>query len=196
MKIVAHVDPLVLERELIARVERAHPARECARTIVLVPNDRLARHVLARLAAARGAWLGLAVLHFGALSQRILREAGVRPPRVLSARLLDAVARRALADARDNRWAEFVGERPGALGRLRGALGDLREAGIAPAAVRDAASGEFDRALAEIYRSYDAALERGLARGWGDAAAVARAALPHCAAFGARCTAACTAHTS
>lgn len=187
MKIVAHADPVVLERELVARVTAAHPVKGVPRTLVVVPNKRLGRHVERRLAAERPGWLGVEVLHFGALAQRILREARVRPPRALSSLLLDAVAQRVLLRLEGNHWARFVGSRPGALGRIRASLNDLREAWIDPKQAGSEARSSSERALVAIYAGYWKALEDGAAGGWGDAASVAHTALRHTGKFARGC---------
>ena len=61
MNVVAHPDPVRLERELLARVDAEHP-RGPGRTLVVVPTRRLAEHVQCRLASVRPAWIGLEVL--------------------------------------------------------------------------------------------------------------------------------------
>ncbi len=189
MTVLVHPDPVVLERELLARVDAAHPRQSAARTLVVVPTARLARHVERRLAGVRPAWLGLEALHLNALAYRILDDAGKKPPRVVSSLLLDAVLERVLTEHGANSWARFVRTRPGALGRLRAALDDLREAWIDPADVASCSEGGAERALAEVYRGYSDALARGARNGWGDRAALGRAALEHAEGFGAGSTA-------
>jgi ATP-dependent helicase/nuclease subunit B len=186
LNVLAHVDPLVLERELLARVDAAHPRGTVAATLVLVPTERLVEHVLRRLATVRPAWLGLRVLSFPSLAGDVLERSSGGPPRVAHPLLLEALLRRLLDQRRTGSWCAFVRRRPGAAGRLLEALGDLREAGIEPAdltacAAADAATDD----LAELYARYHTALEAAAARGWTDAAGVARAARPHVAAFAA-----------
>lgn len=183
MKLLAHPDPFVLEGELLARVDAAHPARAVGRTLVVVPSAGLARHVQRRLAGIRRGWLGLEVLHLRELAHRVLERADEPAPRVLSDRLLDALLLRVLRARRDNAWSRFVASRPGAVGRLRGALSDLREAWIEPAAVAAGAGSDTESSLAEIYGGYCEALGELAGRGWGDDATLARAALDHAGEF-------------
>ena len=87
MRLLAHPDPLTLERELLSRVDSLHPRDGTGRTLVLVPSARLATHLLRRFAGRRPAWLGLEVLHFRALARRIVEAGGGAPVRVASPRL-------------------------------------------------------------------------------------------------------------
>lgn len=185
MVVLTHLDPHVLERELLLRVDRAHPAAAQQRTLVLVPTGRLQDHVGRRLAERRPAWLGLEVATPSGVARRILAGVARDAEPSLSPRLLDAFVRRILRARPENAWAEFLERRPGTLPRLRTALNDLREAGVSPAEVTAAARGsDHDRALAEIYEAYVAALESPRAGRRTDEAGVIRAALPHAAQHG------------
>ncbi|HKQ61211.1 MAG TPA: PD-(D/E)XK nuclease family protein [Candidatus Polarisedimenticolaceae bacterium] len=182
MKILAHPDPLVLERELVDRVAAARPGPGSARVLVVVPTARLADHVERRLAAARRAWLGVEVRHFRSLVWQILDEAGVTAPQLLSARLLEACLGR-LVEGIDDPLGRFVRRRPGTVRSLLASFGELREAGVAPADLEAVATAGPDRALAALYGRYAAELERLASRGWVDDAGLVRAALPRARAY-------------
>ena len=187
MRVVALVDPVALEDELLERVRRAHAGGQATGTLVLVPTARLAEHVLRRLGEARPAWLGLEVLHFRALGLRVLERETGSTRTIASPLVLEAIVRRLLEQHPRNAWSGVVRRRPGALRRLVGALADLREAGIDPKAVAEYGAGdERDRGLAELFAAYHEALERRSDSGWTDDAGLMRAARPHAAAFGRR----------
>src|SRR5262245_281309 len=84
MRVVAHIDPIVLERELVARIGVEHPRDGSSRTLVLVPTTRLADHVKRRLLAARPAWIGLEVLSPRALARTVLDRTVATPLEVVS----------------------------------------------------------------------------------------------------------------
>ncbi len=178
MKLVTHLDPTVLEKELLERVDGAHPKQDPGTTLVIVPTARLARHVRRRLTGKRRAWLGVEVLDFRSLAFRILESGSGKVPQVASPRLLEALLKQVASGSGRNAWTKFVKRRPGALGRLRGALNDLREAGIDPDTLAEHASGHRDGDLAELFRLYTAALERCARAGWVDDAGLISAALP------------------
>lgn len=183
MKVLAHVDPVVLERELLARVDAAHAADGRSRTLVLVPTGRLVEHLHRRLGDVRPAWLGLRVQHFRGLAREILERAG-SSLHVADPLLLEALVSRLLRERPQNPWAEQVGKRPGTLGRLISTLSELREAGIDPSLLeREGAEPPRGRGLGELYAAYAEALDRCVGAGWTDDAGLARAALPHAGAF-------------
>jgi ATP-dependent helicase/nuclease subunit B len=126
------------------------------------------------------------VLHHAALVRRVLDGvpgAVVHPasPAVLAV-LLEAV----LAAIPRNPWAAFVAERPAALPGLLRALTDLREARLPPARVTAILGDGPDRALAQVYAGYVAALEERREAGLIDRAGQVERALPHVAAHAAR----------
>ncbi len=178
MKLVTHLDPTILETELLERVDRAHPKQAFGATLVIVPTARLARHVRRRLTEMRGAWLGVEVLDFRSLAFRILESGSGRVPQVASPRLLEALLKQVASGTSRNAWTAFVRRRPGTLGRLRGALNDLREAGIDADTLAENASARRDVDLADLYRLYTAALDRCAKAGWVDDAGLISAALP------------------
>ena len=188
MKVLAHLDPHVLERALLDRAAAALSAERYGRVVVLVPTTRLAEHVQRR-AAARRAWLGLDVLHFRALLRRILQAAGAEEPRLLSPLLFQAMVRRLLAEQPHAPWARFAGARPGAVPRVTAALGELREAGVDPAVVSECAGTDRERDLARLYGRLSAELDRIAREGTVDEAGLVAAALPHAPAFARRTTA-------
>lgn len=187
MRVLAHLDPTVLERELLSQVSRAGRAREPHRILVVVPTTRLADHVQRRLTQASAAWLGVEVLHFRALAQRIVEQHGERGTRVASPRVLEALLERVLRDLPDNEWSRFVERRPGAAGRLMRSLNELREAGIAPpsldACCADHAGMQW---LTEIYRSYGERLQRAEKDCWTDEAGLVFQAVAHACRFASR----------
>jgi hypothetical protein len=190
VKVLTHADSVILERELLARVDAAHPRGTLARTLILAPTSRLVAHVQRRLAERRPAWLGLEVLTFPALARRVLEERGGRGPQVVSSRLLEALLGRLLDARPGNAWSRLARERPGTTKRLRAALNDLREAGLDPAELApDCAAEPRGADLVEIYRDYHLALERRGSEGWTDEAGLIRAALPGAATFGRGCRA-------
>jgi superfamily I DNA/RNA helicase/RecB family exonuclease len=180
VKVYSHPDPWVLERELVRRVESAHPRDGRGSTLILVPTSRLAAHVERRLAATggRGAWLGLHVRTFHGVARRILEASRVALPCVASERLRRTLVRRLLDAQPENPWSIFVRARPGAASRVSGALVDLREAGITPDELRATAGDEpGPAALAELYEAYARALDEGIASGFTDETGLVRAAL-------------------
>ena len=112
MKVLAHLDPVVLERTLLDELAEFPPS---SAAVVIVPTRRLAGHLEQRLLERRPAWLGLDVLHFRALALRILAEAGIPAPRILSPSLTEAILRGVLRRHPQNGWSRYVRERPGAL---------------------------------------------------------------------------------
>ncbi len=182
MQVLAHIDPWVLERELLARVDAAHPTGDVVRTLVLVPSIRLAEQVQRRLARARPAWLGLEVLPFPGLARRILAETPGPAPYAASPLLRDALLRRLLRERPANLWSRYVERRPGTARPLLEALKDLREAGVEPADLSACAAGDPRAlALAEIFAPYHEALGGPT---WTDEAGLARAARVQAARFG------------
>jgi ATP-dependent helicase/nuclease subunit B len=189
VQIVAHVDPLVLERELLSRVDAVHPRHGVARTLVLVPTNRLAEHVQRKLTDVRPAWLGLDVLPFRGLGREVLEQATGATLHVASPLLLEALLRRLLRERPRNRWARFVDRRPGAARHLLTTLQELREAGIEPADLAACTDDPRESDLAGLYALYHAALAERASTGWTDDAGLARAARPHAADFAKHSTA-------
>jgi ATP-dependent helicase/nuclease subunit B len=184
VRVVVHVDPVVLERELLSRVDAVHPRSGLARTLVLVPTNRLAEHVQRRLAGRRSAWLGLEVLSFRGFGREVLERATGRTLQVASPLLLESMLAGLLRERPSNGWSTFVRRRPGAAGRLLETLRDLREAGVEPADLAACAENDRGRDLTHLYADYHGMLEARSAEGWSDEAGLARAARPHVARFG------------
>lgn len=184
MKVLAHIDPVVLERELLSRVDSIHPRDRVARTLVLVPTNRLAEHVQRKLAPTRPGWLGLQVLAFRSLGREVLEQIAGRALHVASPLLLEALLSQQLRRCPRNRWTAFIGRRPGAAASVLQTFRELREAGIEPSDLEACAADPRTRDLAELFGLYDAALGERAACGWTDDAGLARAALPHAARFG------------
>jgi ATP-dependent helicase/nuclease subunit B len=184
VRILAHIDPVELERELLSRVDGAHPRGRVARTLVLVPTNRLAEHVQRKLAEIRPAWLGVRVWPFRSLGREILEQVSGKTLHVASPLLLEALLVRLMRERPRNQWSAFVNRRPGAAGPLLQALRDLREAGIDPAEVQACAGDERTRDLGELYALFRTALDERISAGWTDDAGLARAALPHAPRFG------------
>ena len=184
MRILSHPDPTVLEQALFSVLRADHPRDPSARSLILVPTARLVSHLQHRLATdgGRSAWIGVEIFTIHALAREILARTGSPPLRVLSTRLREAVVRRVLRRAPDNRWSRFSEQRPGATRRLAGALNDLREAAIDPGDLRDVARGTpRDEALADLYASYVARLDETQEDGWIDEAGLVLAAAGHAA---------------
>lgn len=186
MRVLTHLDPLVLERAVLERVERARATDRPAHVLVVVPTRRLADHVQRRLARESAAWLGVEILHFNVLARRILELPGSRAVRLLSSRLQRALLQQQLPRMAGNPWALFVGSRPGGARGLLRSLRDLREAGIPVKAVEAAAENDSERGLAEVYGKYVAALRRLEKRGLVDDAGWVEAALPGAPRYAAR----------
>ncbi|MHC4831522.1 MAG: PD-(D/E)XK nuclease family protein, partial [Planctomycetota bacterium] len=187
MKILAHLDPVVLESVLLDELVESRSQKEPTAALVIVPTHRLAGHLEQRLLERQPAWLGLEVLHFRALAQRILEEAGEPGLRLLSPRLIEALLRRVLRRQPENRWSAFVKERPGALGPLGVSLNDLREAGLSPDDVTSGVGEDAPgRDLAGLFAAMHEEFDRVRQANWVDDAGLMRAAIPHAAAFAAR----------
>jgi ATP-dependent helicase/DNAse subunit B len=187
--VLAHLDPEVLERELLQRLSAEQQHEATGRLLVIVPTVRLAEHLQRRLAETRSAWLGVEIAHFRSLAHRMLAATPLPPIRLLSKRLLDRLTRRVLDDLGANRWAGFVGRRPGAIRTVMTALQDLRDAAIEPEVLEACCHTDTERDLARIYRGYVSALQERFEAGWVDDAGMIRAALPlapaHARRFGA-----------
>jgi len=187
MKVLAHLDPVVLERTLLDELVESRVQGEPTSVLVVVPTRRLAGHVERRLIERCPAWLGVNVLPFKALALQILSEAGVPTPRVLSPALIEAILRRVLRRHPDNRWSRYVRERPGALSGLSSSLRDLREAQVLPGRLPGGTpEKESGGDLAPLYRGLCEELERLRAELWTDDAGLIEAALPHAEDFAAR----------
>jgi ATP-dependent helicase/DNAse subunit B len=176
--VLAHLDPAVLERELLQRLSAEQQKEQATRLLVVVPTVRLAEHLQRRLAETRAAWLGVEIAHFRSLAHRMLASAPLPPIRLLSNRLLERLTRRVLDELGANRWADFVGRRPGAIRTVMTALQDLRDAAIEPAVLEACCHTDAERDLARIYREYVAVLQERFEAGWVDDAGMIRAALP------------------
>jgi ATP-dependent helicase/nuclease subunit B len=190
VKVIAHPDPFVLERELLTSLATARDSDPLAPLLVLVPTRRLADHVQRRLGEERSAWINLEVLHFNGAALRILEAAGEEPPQLLSPRLQEAVLQTALQarELSNNRWSRFVELRPGALRALQSTITDLREAGIPPDALAEEAAGRRgEPGLAEIYSRYVHEMELlEQKKNLGDHTSRVGRAIIHAAAFGGR----------
>jgi ATP-dependent helicase/nuclease subunit B len=187
VQVLVHPDPFVLERELVDRVAAAQEEDRRCPVLVLVPTVRLAGHVQRRLARARGALLGVEVLHYQALVHRLLEiGAAESPVRLLPPRLLLARLETVLAAQPRNEISRFADRRPGALGSLMGTLRDLRKAGIDPETAARVLEDPRDGPLLEIYRGYHADLKSLEPDRWVDEAGLVVHALPHAPRFARR----------
>ncbi|MCH7780571.1 MAG: hypothetical protein IH848_06970, partial [Acidobacteria bacterium] len=183
MKVLAHLDPVVLERTLLDELAEFPPS---SAAVVIVPTRRLAGHLEQRLLERRPAWLGLDVLHFHSLALRILAETGIPAPRTLSPSLIEAILRGVLRRHPQNRWSRYVRERPGALSSLASSLRDLSEAGLSPDTIEQTRGDRDGQDLAPLYRGFREELDRLRTAGWVDDAGLIEAALPHAESFAAR----------
>ena len=187
MKVLAHLDPVVLERTLLDELVEFLPHGEQSAALVIVPTRRLAGHLEQRLLERRPAWLGLDVLHFNALALRILAETGIPAPRMLSPSLIEALLRGVLRRHPQNRWSRYVRERPGALSGLASSLRDLREARVSSDTLRERTrEDDGGRDLAPLYHGLCEELERLRGECWMDDAGLIEAALPHAERFAVR----------
>jgi len=190
VKVIAHPDPFVLERELLTSLAATRDSDPLAPLLVLVPTRRLADHVQRRLGEERSAWLNLEILNLTGAALRILEAAGGAAPRQLSLRLQETVLQKALQarELQNSRWNRFVELRPGALRTLQNSITDLREAGISPGALAKM-TGKLpgEAGLADIYARYVRELEL-LARKENicDRAGLLERAVPLAATFGGR----------
>ena len=184
MKVLAHLDPVVLEHTLLDEVDGSHPRDGPSAALVIVPTRRLAGHVEQRLLERRPAWLGLEVLHFNALAAEILADAGQPAPRVLSSSLIEAILRGVLRRHASNRWSRYVRERPGALAGLVSAVRDLREARVSPEKLAEQTREDgAEPDLAPLYRGLCEEFDRLRRERWVDEAGLIEAALPHAEGF-------------
>lgn len=159
MKVLSHPDPLVVEAELLDRVEAVQGASATARVLVLVPGARLADHLRRRLVLRRPACLGVEVEHYRGLIRRALARCDGPLPRLASANLVREWVRDVLKGLATNPLARYVRSRPGAVGALAASLEDLRDAGLTPREVQDGATEGFERAMAELYAAWCRRLE-------------------------------------
>ena len=182
MHVFSQLDSIALERELLDRIDAAHPRGTPGRTLVLVPTTRLAAHLQRRLAERRPAWLGLRVMDFSGLTREILRLHSDAVPHVASDLLLEGLLDRLGTALPHNRWIEFTRKHSGALRSLHETLKDLREAGIEPRIVADCCG---DPELAEVFAAYDGMLETGGGSECTDRAGLVRLATGFAAEFAA-----------
>jgi len=188
LRVMAHPDPFVLERELLDRVASTQADDPLAPVLIVVPTRRLADHVQRKVAEDAGARLGVHVLTFHGLVRRILDDSDAPPLRTLSPLLSETILESALGRLRGNPWSEFIDRRPGALGGLLGTLGDLREAGVTPDEAQEVlVRGDAETAIAEIYRAWVSALESTSKSGLIDETGSVLAAIPRARAFLSRC---------
>jgi len=176
LQLFSQLDSIALERELLDRIDAAHPRDTPGRTLVLVPTTRLAAHLQRRLAERRPAWLGLRVLDFSGLTRQILAQQPGDTPHVASDLLLEALLGRLAETHPRNPWIAFTRKRPGALRTLHETLKDLREAGVEPRVVAECCP---EGGLAEIFEAYHNALEAAGPSGWTDRAGLVRRATGH-----------------
>ncbi len=177
MDVLAHPDPVALEAELIALVRRAKERDPLAAVLVVVPTRALVAHVQRRLAEALGALLAVEVHHYRSLAWRIFEAAGESAPRPLPSPVREAIVEDLLEETAGEARTRFFHERPGARGRLGHALDELREAGVEPGELIEAAGEHPDDAwLAGLYGAYVRHLERLEALGWCDEASLSRRA--------------------
>lgn len=139
MKVVAHLDPVVLEGELLRRIGEVQERNgKTAPVLVVVPTSRLRDHLQRRLAEKFGAVLGVEIVHFHGLARMIheASETGATEP--ASSRVLTELLRRCIGELPNgNRLKEYVRQRPGAATSLMSSIRDLREAGVDPELFRD-----------------------------------------------------------
>jgi len=186
VKVIAHPDPFVLERELLTSLAAARDSDPLAPLLVLVPTRRLADHVQRRLGEERSAWLNLEVVHFRALARRILEAGTVPPLKVASLRLRQGLLRAVTNRNPKNHWSRILSRRPGVLRRLAGALNDLREAGISPRDFEQCSKSANSNDLSALYAQYCDSLTGLLPAGWVDDTGMVEAALPNVPSFAER----------
>jgi RecB family exonuclease len=188
LKLVAHGSPRVLEEELLDRVAAAKSPDPLAPVLIVVPSRRLADHVAHRLIERFGGVLGVSVLHYRALAERILESAGRFPPAVLDDDLFDTLLARVIQRAPAGALRDFVRDRPGAAAALGKSLTDLREAGIGPSDCQATLTGT-DAEIAGLFARWTQELDELLARGIAiDEAGMTRAAAAKAPEFAARFT--------
>ncbi|MBD3868947.1 MAG: hypothetical protein IFK94_12535, partial [Acidobacteria bacterium] len=175
MKVVANLDPVVLEGELLRRIGEVKKEHgPTAPVLVVVPTSRLVDHLQRRLAGKFGAVLGVEILHFRALAGNILEAAGndLQPS---SNRILTELLRRCIGELPGgNQLKRFVDRRPGAASSLMSSIRALREAGVDPGDFRKLARSEQD--LASLYSAYSHRLGDMSERGVTDEAGFINAA--------------------
>jgi RecB family exonuclease len=188
VQVLAHPDPCALEEALLDRIARIRAASALEPILVLVPTARLASHVRRRVAQRLGACLQLEVAHHRSVVLEIL--ARHQPGLALAGSpLLRTLLEGVLATEPGDPWSRFGASRPGARTALLDALGDLREAGVTPAALAAAIPADAspaDRALASLYRRWVEALEKSQATGLVDEAGLVGAACRHAESWARR----------
>jgi len=119
-------DSLTAERALVAELSRVADAEPLARKTIVVPSHSLRIGLLARLAGARPAWLGLEVVTLRGLARAVLERSGRehRSGDALMPVLVERLARRERALARH--LETLVDGFAGAQGAVR----DLLDAGF------------------------------------------------------------------
>jgi len=188
LRVMAHPDPFVLERELLDRVASAQADDPLAPVLIVVPTRRLAEHVQRKVAEDAGARLAVHVLTYHGLVRRILAESDATSMRTLSSRLTETILGSVLGRLRANPWSKFIDRRPGALGGLLSALGDLREAGVTPGEAREVlAHGRRETAIAEVYGAWVLELESKSETGFTDETGRVLAAIPRARSFLSGC---------
>ena len=166
MKVVAHLDPVVLEGELLRRIGEVQERNgKTAPVLVVVPTARLVEHLQRRMAQKFDALLGVEIMHFRGLAGRILEAAGsdLQPA---SSQILAELLRRCIHRLPDDdRLRRFVSKRPGATSSLMKSINNLREAGFP-----EKESGQLPGNLAALYRSYCRSVDRLAQQGITDEA--------------------------
>ncbi len=174
MKVLAHLDPFVLEAELLDRVAAVKRDDPLAPVLVVVPTVFLARHVRLRLAERLGACLAVEVAHHRSLALSILDREGGPRPRAASRILEESLLAGVLSRLDSNPLSRHARDLPGTVGALLGTLRELREAGIGPEEVETGARTAGERALASVYRAFSSALEERRGAGFADDVALVR----------------------
>ena len=185
MRVVSHLDPWVLEAELLDRVAATRARDPWGPILVIVPTTRLADHVKRRLVERLGTVLGVEILTHRGVARRLLALAQSPAPRALSRDVSDVVLGEVVRTPLPGRIREFLRERPRAIASLAGTLADLREAGVEPGAARRVLDGG-DAELASIYAAWSERLSRLAVGGLSDDAAMVGRAIAVAAAGASR----------
>jgi RecB family exonuclease len=184
IQVLHSIDIIALEEALLERIERRPHGGLLDPVLVIVPTRELVTHLKRRIAEKPGATLGVHLVTHRQLAIRAIEGALEVPPRELPRAALVSLVQEL---ARDEGGAdgEYLRAHDGAREALLATFADLRDAGVTPddlAAARLLPS-DCPPFVARIHARYAAALERLERQGWTDASGLARAAIPHVAAF-------------
>jgi hypothetical protein len=184
LKVRGHPDPVVLESELLRRVEAVQSADPAARVLIIVPTARLTRHVQRRLGEAHGARLNVEVLHHRAVARSILASGPEPAPRLIPDSVLETLAGRVLRGMPRHPWGVFASARPGAIRSFLATLTDLREAGLDAGTLHDALGRNHPAVTA--LSAWERVLDALAGRGFVDETGYVGAALSEAETWGSR----------